>query len=258
MADMAHIVEFDRNGNIIYRGMLSSSEILLYDQLIETLKQDIPQIEQDLKEQYGDSIMYKYNLGRLLGEILEKNNVSIKERRRFWDEIKTLATTENRTRSEGTNSKRRSFFEQCYRLSQIEKETVKKLSWRQWESLLDRSDKNTDDARFFTWIRNFPRKIREDEWREFMKVMNLYLDGTDTSVFDDSELFAIYDSMIVMADTWLSNLKEFKKAHPTSRKLTAVSSWSKKFYRNCFAYARSNREKITEELCQKQFSETML
>ena len=61
---MAHIVEFDRNGNIIYRGMLSSSEILLYDQLIETLKQDIPQIEQDLKEQYGDSIMYKYNLGR--------------------------------------------------------------------------------------------------------------------------------------------------------------------------------------------------
>ena len=48
---MAHIVEFDRNGNIIYRGMLSSSEILLYDQLIETLKQDIPQIEQDLKEQ---------------------------------------------------------------------------------------------------------------------------------------------------------------------------------------------------------------
>ena len=91
-----------------------------------------------------------------------------------------------------------------------------------------------------------------------MKVMNLYLDGTDTSVFDDSELFVIYDSMIVMADTWLSNLKEFKKTHSTSRKLTAVSSWSKKFYRNCFAYARNNRERISEELCLKQFSETML
>ena len=257
MAEMANIVEFDRNGNIIYRGMLSSSEILLYDQLIETLKQDIPKIEQDLKNQYGDSIMYKYNLGRLLGEILEKNNVSIKERRRFWDEIKTLATTENRTRAEGTNSKRRSFFEQCYRLSQIDEKTVRKLSWRQWETLLDRSDKNTDDARFFTWIKNFPRKIREDEWREFMKVMNLYLDITDTSVFDDSELFTIYDSMIIMADTWLLNLKKFKKSHPSSRKLTSVSSWSKKFYKNCFDYARNNKEKITEELCQKQFLRTM-
>ena len=129
--------------------MLSSSEILLYDQLIETLKSIIPQLEQDLKDQYGDSIMYKYNFGKLLGEILEKNNVSIKERRRFWDEIKALATTEKRTRNEGINSKKRSFFEQCYRLSQIDKDTVKKLSWRQWVTLFDRSDKNTDDRRFF-------------------------------------------------------------------------------------------------------------
>ena len=258
MTEMAHIVEFDRNGNIIYRGMLSSSEILLYDQLIETLKQNFPQIEQDLKEQHGDTIMYKYNLGRVLGELLEKNNVSIKERRRFWDEIKTLATTENRTRAEGTNSKRRSFFEQCYRLSQIDEETVKKLSWRQWESLLDRSDKNTDDARLFTWIKNFPRKIREDEWREFMKIINMYLDEADTSVFADEELFKIYDSMIIMADIWLSSLKEFKKNHPSSRKLLAVSSWSKKFYRNCFASARSTKGEITEELCSKQFVDTML
>ena len=255
---MAHIVEFDKSGNIIYKGMPSSSEILLYDQLIVTLKNDIPQIEQDLKDQYGDSIMYKYNLGKLLGEILEKNNVSIKERRRFWDEIKTLATTEKRTRNEGKNSKKRSFFEQCYRLSQIDKDTVKKLSWRQWVTLFDRSEKNTDDSRFFIWIRNCPRKIREDEWREFMKVMNLYLDKTDTSVFSDVELFEIYNSMIIMANTWLSEVKEFKKTHPTSRKLKALSSWSKKFYRNCFYYVRNNKAKISKELCQNQFAETMM
>ena len=47
-------------------------------------------------------------------------------------------------------------------------------------------------------------------------------------------------------------------SHPTSRKLTAVSSGSKKFYRNCFACARRRKEKITDELCQSQFKETML
>ncbi len=255
---MAHIVEFDNTGNIIYRGILSSSEVLLYDKLIETLQQDIPQIEQDLKEQYGDSLQYKYNLGKILGDILAKNEVSIKERRRFWDEIKNLATTENRTRAEGTNSKRRSFFEQCYRLSQIEEKTVKKLSWRQWESLLDRSDKNTEDARLFSWIKRFPRKLKEDEWREFLKIMNLYLDEKDTSVFSEEELFEIYDSMIVMADTWLTNLKDFKKGHPSSRKLASLATWSKKYYRNCFSYARSNKEKISEALCQELFKEMML
>lgn len=255
---MAHIVEFDKDGNIIYKGMLSSSEILLYDQLIETLKSIIPQLEQDLKDQYGDSIMYKYNLGKLLGEILEKNNVSIKERRRFWDEIKALATTEKRTRNEGKNSKKRSFFEQCYRLSQIDKDTVKKLSWRQWVTLFDRSDKNTDDRRFFIWIRNYPKKIREDEWREFMKVLNLYLDKTDTSVFSDAELFEIYNSMIIMANIWLSEVKEFKKTHPASRKLKSLSSWSKKFYKNCFSYVRNNKTKISKELCLSQFVETMM
>ena len=169
-----HVVSLDSEGHLIYKGLLTAKEIATIDDILNALKAEIPQIEADLESVYGQSVWYKYNLGLFLGSLLEKYGITIAERRRFWDEIKTFATKEDRKRDEGANSVTRSFYQQCYILSQQDKEVVEKLTWRQWQDILDRVG-NREDERIFQWIRQVPGKIREDDWREFEKALHLYL-----------------------------------------------------------------------------------
>lgn len=142
---MGHIVTLDSNGHLVYDGLLSSKEIATIDEILNALKQEIPQIEADLEEAYGKSVLYKYNLGKFLSELLTKYNISASERRKFWDEIKIFASKDRRKRNEGTNAETRSFFGQCYKLSQFDQEIVEKLSWRQWQDILDRVGNREDE-----------------------------------------------------------------------------------------------------------------
>ena len=50
---MGHIVALDDEGHLVYEGLLSSKEIATIDEILNALKQEIPQIESDLEETYG-------------------------------------------------------------------------------------------------------------------------------------------------------------------------------------------------------------
>ena len=207
---MNHVVSLDKEGHLVYKGLLTAKEIATIREILDALKQEIPQIEADLEVAYGKSVLYKYNLGKFLGELLTKYNITASERKQFWDEIKKFATKENRRRDEGRDVETRSFYGQCYRLSQFDQEVVEKLSWRQWQEILDRV-RNREDERIFEWIRNKKEKIREDDWREFENGLHLYLKNKDTSVFTDDELFEIYESFLNMSRYWRIAFDKFKK-----------------------------------------------
>jgi len=253
---MAHIVDVDKEGRVSYEGLLTSSEMLPYEQMLQALKEQIPQLESELKEHYGTTVEYKYYLGRYLGSVLTKYSVSIRERRQFWDEIKYLASSETRKRNEGIKSKTRCFYEQCFVLSEIEYDTVKKLSWRQWQDILDRID-NREDERIFSWIGKLQDKIREDDWREFEKALHMFLKEKDTSVFSDEELFAVYDSILTMVVYWRTAFALFAKENSKSQKLKNKSFWSKKFYANYFEKRREEKEEIKEETLNEVFGDTL-
>lgn len=253
---MSKIVEVSDSGDIIYSGMLSSKEKAEIDDIIDALKSEIPEIENELAEKYGNSVWYRYYLGKVMGELLERFDVTFSERRKFWDEIKLLASQEERIRNEGKGSVTRSFYQQCFVLSELNEATVGKLSARQWQDLLDRVA-NREDERIFLWIENYPEKIREDDWREFEKGLNLYLKGKDTSVFEDDEVFEIYDSIMLLAQQWRIMLKEYEKNHPKSAKLKNKASWSKKYRTACFQAARDNRCLVNEEICKSIFDGLM-
>lgn len=254
---MGRLVSLDAEGRLIYEGLLSSQEKATVDELLNALKAEIPQIEADLKAEYGQGVWYKYNLGLFLGGLLEKYEITIAERRKFWDEIKVFATKEDRVRNEGTNSVTRSFYQQCFILSQQGKDVVEKLTWRQWQDILDRVG-NREDERIFQWLKQVPGKIREDDWREFEKALHLYLKGKDTSVFETEELFAIYDSLMRMCQIWRERFKVFATDHPKSAKIKTKGTWAKKYYARCFAIKKENRTKVvTEEICNMAFSELM-
>ena len=252
---MAHIVTLDSEGRLVYEGLLSSQEKATVDDILSALKTEIPQIESDLENAYGQGVWYKYNLGLFLGGLLEKYKITVSERRKFWDEIKNLASQSERKRNEGTNSVTRSFYQQCYILSQQEKDVVEKLTWRQWQDILDRVG-NREDSRIFQWLKRMPGKIREDDWREFEKALNLYLKGKDTSVFSDEELFEIYDSLMGMCKIWRERFKSFSKEYPKSAKLKTKGTWAKKYYARCFSLKKEYRtQTVTPEICATAFSE---
>lgn len=253
---MNHVVSLDKDGHLVYKGLLTSKEIATIDEILNALKEEIPQIESDLEEAYGKTVLYRYHLGKFLGELLTKYEISVAERRRFWDEIKTVATQENRTRDEGTNAVTRSFYEQCYVLSQQDLETVQKLSARQWQDLLDRVG-NREDERIFVWIKNKKEKIREDDWREFEKGLHLYLKNKDTSVFSDEELFDIYDSIYEMSKYWRIAFKQFSAEHPKSDKIKSKGRRSKKYQETCFKLKRERRTPMDETIFSDAFEISM-
>lgn len=253
---MGNIVSVDKSGHLIYDGLLSSQEKATVDEIVATLKKEIPQIENDLENLYGKSVWYKYHLGKFLGTLLEKYDISISERRRFWDEIKLIATKEERKRDEGVNSVNRSFYQQCFILSQQDEEVVKKLSWRQWQSMLDRVA-NREDKRIFEWIRKKSEKIREDDWREFEKGLHLYLKNKDTSVFDDEELFEIYNSIYAMGVYWRIAFTQFAKDFPKSAKIKTKTKRSKKYQETCLKLKKELRKPLNDEIFTEAFNKAM-
>lgn len=252
---MGHVVKFV-DGHLVYEGMLSSREIASIDEILNALKQEIPQIEADLAERYGKSVQYKYNLGKVLGGLLERYNITPAERRKFWDEIKVLASEETRTRDEGKNSETRSFYGQCYQLSLIDSDVVEKLSWRQWQDILDRVG-NRDDRRIYEWLRMRTEKIREDDWREFEKGLHLYLKDKDTSVFNDKELFEIYDGIMSMAQFWRVAFLQFSKDNPLSAKIKSKARRSKRYQAECFRLKKASRKPLDAEIFTQAFDEAM-
>lgn len=106
---MGHIVRLDAEGHLLYEGLLSSQEIATIDEILQALKEEILQIEADLEETYGKSVLYKYNLGKILGELLTKYDISFTERRKFWDEIKNFATKEDRKETKALMQRRVAF-----------------------------------------------------------------------------------------------------------------------------------------------------
>ncbi len=252
---MGHIVSLDVEGRLVYKGLLSSQEKATVDEILNALKSEIPQIEADLAIEYGQSVWYKYHLGLFLGGLLEKYQITVAERRQFWDEIKTFATKEARKRNEGTNAVTRSFYQQCYILSCQDKEVVEKLTWRQWQDILDRVG-NREDERIFAWLKNLTEKIREDDWREFEKALHLYLKGKDTSVFTNDELFAIYDSLLKMCRVWRKKFQVFVSKHPKSLKIKSKGIWAKKYYALCFEIKKERRMQVVdEEICELAFTD---
>lgn len=253
---MSHVITVDSNGRIVYEGLLSSQEIATIDEILNALKTEIPQIEAELEAVYGKSVLYKYHLGKFLGELLEKYEISPSERRKFWDEIKDCATKENRIRDDGKNAETRSYYGQCYRLSQYDQDVVEKLSWRQWQDLFDRVG-NREDERIFEWIRQRKEKIKEADWREFEKGLHLYLKGKDTSVFTDEELFGIYESLMQMGQFWLKSFAKFKREHPTSAKIKTKAKRSKKYQAECLRLKKEKRKSLDEEIFSQAFESAM-
>lgn len=101
-------------------------------------------------------------------------------------------------------------------------------------------------------------KITLSKKKKFYGQSNLYLKGKDTSVFETDELFAIYDSIMLMSIKWREQFKVFSTDHPKSAKIKSKGTWAKKYYALCFSKKKEQRSQVvTDEMCTAAFSELM-
>ena len=253
---MAIIIEKNKDGEKQYKGFLSSEQTRKADELLEFLQKEIPEYGQKLNAEYGDSVLYKYYLGKHLSELLDEYDINDEQRVYFWNEIKDFAADKERARQDGGEAKTRKFYEQCYNLSQLDISIVEKLSWRQWQDLFDRT-KNREDSRIFNWIGFHEPKIKEKDWRSFEKGLNSFLRNKDTSVFEDQELFDIYEMLLTMAQVWQSEFTEFQQQYPKSAKIKSKAKWEGKYIDLCLKCRKANKRNLDKDDCLIVFNTLM-
>ena len=257
---MAHVVNRNKEGQMAYRGLLTSKEIENADAMLDELKKEIPRKEEELSKKYGEGkqVLMCYHLGKFLGKLLEKYGIAPSERKYFWKEINQFATR-NKVRTRGrSDSLKLIFYEYCYSLSKFDLNVVKKLNYTQWRYVLEK-DMHGEEKHIAMWLKKRKGKIRIDDWREFSKGMSYFLKIMDTSVFTDEEVMAIYDSVFAMMQYWRINIGKFKKEFPKSRKTETANRLvrSKRYIETCFALKKKRHAPLDEKIFVTAFRKAM-
>ena len=237
-----------------YRGLLTRKEREVADKRLLELQNEIPIYEEALFEKYSTkNNLYRYELGMKLNTFLSKHNVSKKERSYYWEEIKEYASSEKNITKD--RSSKRIDYEYCYQLFTIGLETVKKLSWRQWQDFLDRKHIRADE-RIYIWINELTSKVRQDDWRDFTKALNIYFKERDTSIFSKDELFGEMNRIYEIITNWRYLVEKYfsKIDKMTKARRDNKTKYKKMYYDEAIANSNSIFDsKELSDICETIF-----
>ncbi len=233
--------------------MLTQKERDEADERLDELKKKIPKLEELLHKKYGKkSNLYRYELGIELIEFIEKHKVSTKERQYYWEDLSEYASRE-KFKTKDRSSKRQDY-EYCYQLALLEKDTVLKLSWRQWQDILDRKNIR-EDKRIFTWLNKIEFKMKEQIWRDFTKTLNLYFKNVDTTVYEDEEILTDFDQLYVIVTEWVKLVRRHfgKTDNMSNARKQNITKYKKKYYEDIIYIMRMRDYTEIELVCDEMF-----
>lgn len=236
-----------------YRGMLTKKERDEADKRLTELKKIIPELEERLFKKYRKkNNLYRYELGLKLIEFVKKHNVSTKERQYYWEDLREYASREEHQTKD--RSDKRQDYEYCYQLGLLGRKTVVKLSWRQWQDILDRKN-ILEDKRIFDWLKKNDFKIKEQIWRDFTKALNLYFKNVDTIVYDDREMLSDFDVLYLVVNEWNNLVKKYfgKIDNMSKARKQNLTKYKKKYYEDIIYIMRMEEEYDIELECDKIF-----
>jgi hypothetical protein len=196
---------YKKNNEKYYKGLLTTSEMVEVDNLLEKLIVELPKVENDLLLKHGNTINYKYYLGEYLNQYIVVNEIYHRERLAFWEQIDDFVSREHPS----NRSKQRNYYEYCYLIYNIKKDISLNLSWRQWNDILDRKTIR-EDNRIFNWLAikcKDPKFSRN--WRLFVKKFNKYLTRNrlkDTSILELNEFYILLDKLYFAVNYQLNDL----------------------------------------------------
>lgn len=249
---MSKIISKTKDGYNLYLEALTPQEINEAKEFLNILKREIAVFEKELAAKCNaNSLEYKYLIGEFLDNKIMSQGITQHERRYVWEEIKNFVDTSIETTKD--RGKKREFYDYCYRLYKFGKDLVFSFTWRQWSEFLDRSV-TTKDIRLLYWLRE--NKLKEEDFRMFMVVINEYMKNHDTSVFEDDELFHKYKFLLqiviqynlLLNDFFDGDVKNLSKAR--REKLT---KYKKKYITSVLAASKFKKVEDMPEICKENF-----
>lgn len=163
---------------------------LVNDKLLDAV---IPDSQMSAK---GGSVRLWYELGIRLQQIADDEElVKPLERKWLWEAVKLYATPRILRKDRGPS---RSHLEYCYRLAKLPWGLVERFNWDDWVYLFD-SKSFRQEARSDKWIGERIEelsKLTRAELRRLVREINGRFKNKETSIFDETELFAKYDKIL--------------------------------------------------------------
>ena len=254
---MAYFVKKDGD-SVKYRDFLTSSQIKQADELLQYLQDNFPKFTSEMSDKYGvGTAIYFYHMGSWINDVIEKHDIPAHARKYLFSEIASFAPDKERLRNVSDN---RNPYYQAYLLAQLDEETVQRMSFNKWQSLLERETER-EDTRIFEWIKaTDQQEITGKEWRNFLKILHAYIKKIDTSVFSDEELFKTYNMLIDSVQSWDTGCKAFLAKHPSSQKLKdskTANKWQAKYFEMILHHLLSS-ETIPDETERLQWIDDLL
>jgi len=217
---MTILIGYDSKGNPEFQSSTGagSSEYerqkaIELDQILQKRLSNLnKEIKNDQSKNKSKCFIY-WLFGKLLREIMAEGLVKQNELFLFWKNVRLRAPKEVMAKDRGPN-RIHSYY--CFRLAEYEKSVALKMEWSEWSELFDRKGINNEE-RFFFWhskkLISDPLSNSRKNIRMFTKILNLLVNGLETSDLRDDELERIYEGAWQLANELLESnqSKEFIK-----------------------------------------------
>ncbi|MCH4242455.1 MAG: hypothetical protein LKF81_11230 [Prevotella sp.] len=228
---MTFYVRKNQNGEIQYHGFQTEKQQQQADEFLKMIEKQFPEKTKEYAEAYSDgSSMYYYKMGSWLRKLVNEFGILNRDYSYLFNEIIEFAPDKERLRK--TNDNRNPYF-QAFNFSELKEAAVNKLTWHDWQSLLERPDV-IGEKRIFKWIEEYDiKEAKGKNWRSLLKMMHAYLLKIDTSLFSDQEMFNTFNSFVDCIQVWNKEFKIFKRSNLKSAKVKdkkSESKWQQKYF----------------------------
>lgn len=201
-----------------YSGLITYNDFEYTEKEIEKMKEEFLNLEKKLAKKYPDyDSKYSFELGKLLSSKMKEYKIIESERYKFWEMLRKYVNLKDKRK---TITNLRDAYEYAYLLSKLPEKLVIKYSRSKWDHLFDVTTARKDE-RIYKWLENIENVNfvnNGDVFQHFCKGVKVYTKGLDTAVYNDEEIFELYEDIMnkaIYLHNYMKNKKISKRDFPS-------------------------------------------
>ncbi|MFJ7678631.1 hypothetical protein ACIQXQ_11385 [Peribacillus sp. NPDC097198] len=248
-------------GKKAYIGILSEQEIKEAEQLMDSLLEAIPTLEDELETRYHGIIQknrleFAHEYGSKLRELLKFHNVKEYQKTIFFQQIRHFASQDDTLPKDRSES--REILDYYYRLANYPLEEAKLINWSEWSQIFDIPALSKDE-RIIHWLLTVSKekKISREIFRELTTGLRLYTKNKDLSFLTEDQLNQKLSNVLFMSKEKINLYAKFftdRGIKPTKARLTQKKKYREKYFSEAFHDLKYKSENTSlKELCNSVF-----
>jgi len=227
---------------------------------MESLLQAIPQLEDELKNKYSQSLKkkrldYAHEYGTKLRELLKEHNVKDYQKKMFFEQIRHFASQD--TDLPKDRSEERFILTYYYKIAKYPFEEAKLINWSEWSQLFDIPAISKED-RIIDWLifKSKENKIPRELFRELLTGIRLFSKNKDLSIFTQEQLFNKLNQIFVITENKSMLYDKYftsRNIEPTKARINQKQKYREKYFIEVFNKLKLEKTKPLEKICEEVF-----